>query len=342
MFAFNGYFIGFSIISIMLIIAGIILGLGIALNEKTLKEFGKSELFQSLINGAILSSLFFIFSKGGLITSMINNIVLKTSTSLSCPGFESTNYAICFAYNFLTGLNGFAINGVHFLSLFNEVSVMLLSISSIYVIIALIASLKFNFIIGISLSTVFTPLLSVLNHVLTSLVFSLLSIEVQAYLLKFAGIVSISILLPIGIILRTFYFTRRLGGTIIAISIGFFCIFPLTYLLNAQLIYSYSSDTFLLNNLLQNTSQLKSNVLNQTSLTSNSIPLQFITTLNTNITNFLNYFWNKINKIISELALIIIEIFFLPVLSLILTMVSIREFAKILGTEISFGKFDLF
>ncbi len=342
MFPFNGYFIGFSIISIMLAIAGIVLGLGIALNEKSLKEFGKSELFQSIINGVLLSTLFLIFSKNGLITSIINNIVLKTSTSLSCPGFESTNYAICFAYNFLTSLNGFIINGVHFFSLFTQVSTMLISISSIYVILALISSLKFNFIIGISLSSIFTPVLSVLSNIITTLVFSLLSIEVQAALLKFAGIVSINLLLPIGIILRTFYFSRRLGGTIIAISIGFFCIFPLTYLLNAQLVYSYSSNTSLLNSFLQSTSQLKTSIINQTPTTSNSISQQFITTIDTAVTNFSNYFWNMINNIINELALMIVEIFFLPLLSLILTIASIRELAKILGSEISFGKFDIF
>lgn len=342
MFLFNGYFIGFSIISIMLVIAGIILGLGIALNEKNLKEFGKSELFQSIINGVLLSSLFLIFSKNGLITDIINNIVLKASTTLSCPGFESTNYAICFAYNFLTGLNGFVINTVHFFSLFTEISTMLISISSIYVILALISSLKFNFIIGISLSSIFTPILSVLSSVITTLVFSLLSIEVQAALLKFAGIISINVLLPIGIILRTFYFTRRLGGTIIAIAIGFFCIFPLTYLLNAQLVYSYSSNTSLSNSFLQNTTQLKSNILNQIPTTSNSISQQFITILDASITNFSSYFWNMINNIINELAIIIVEVFFLPLLSLILTIVSIREFAKVLGSEISFGKFDIF
>lgn len=343
MIFFSGYYIGFTIITIMIAIAGIILGLGIALNEKQLKEFGKSELFQSIINGALLSTLFIIFSKNGLITNLINNIVSNASSTLSCPGFESVNYAICFAYNFLTSINGFIINGAHFLSLLTTVSSMLISISSLYVILALISSLKFNFIIGLSLSSVFTPLLSILSSIISTLVFSLLSIEVQAALLKFAGIASISILLPIGLVLRTLYFTRRLGGTIIAISIGFFCIFPLTYLLNAQLVYSYSSNTSILNGLLQNSSQLKTKLLNPVPISNNSsISQNFILSVSNSITSFSNYFWSIINSVINEVALIIVEIFFLPLLSLVLTIVSIRELAKILGSEISFGKFDIF
>lgn len=340
--AFDIYYIALSIIAIMISIAGIVLGIGIALNEKSLKEFGKSELFQSLINGIILSSLFVIFNKNGLITNLINNIISKSSTSLSCVGFESANYAICFAYNFLTGLNGFTINSVHFASLFSQVSGMLMSISSIYVILALISSLKFNFIIGIGLSAVFTPLLSVLSSIITTLVFSLLSIEVQAALLKFAGITAIAVLLPIGIVLRTFYITRKLGGSIIALAIGLFCIFPLTYLLNAQLILSYTSNTNLAN-LLESASQLKTNIVGGTSsISANSISQGFITSISQAISNFSSYFWSIINDIINDIAVIIVEVFFLPLLSIMLTIISIREIAKILGSEISFGKFDIF
>ncbi len=338
---FGSYYIALSIIAIMISVAGIVLGLGIAMNEKSLKEFGKSELFQSFVNGAIVLSLVAIFSKNGLITQIINNIVLKSSASLSCTGFETYNYAICFAYNFLTGINGFTVNSVHFASLFTQISGMLAAVSSVYVAIALISSLKFNFVIGISLSAIFTPLLSVLGNIITTIVFSMLSIEVQAALLKFAGITSITILLPIGIVLRTFYFTRKLGGAIIALSIGLFCVFPLTYLLNAQLIFSYTSGTGL-TKLAQSTSQLKNSIITSAGSATNSTSQGFVSSVDHAISGFSSYFWVEVNSIISEIALIIVEVFFLPALSVMLTIISIREMAKILGSEISFGKFDIF
>ncbi|MCL4381005.1 MAG: hypothetical protein M1331_03025 [Candidatus Marsarchaeota archaeon] len=339
--AFGSYYIALSIIAIMMGVAGIILGIGIALNEKSLKEFGKSELFQSFVNGAIVLGLVAVFSKNGLITQIINSIVLKSSTSLSCAGFEAYNYAICFAYNFLTGINGFAVNGVHFASLFAQISGMLAAVSSVYVAIALISSLKFNFIIGISLSAIFTPLLSVLGSIITTIVFSMLSIEVQAALLKFAGIASITILLPIGIVLRTFYFTRKLGGAIIALSIGLFCIFPLTYLLNAQLISSYASSTGLAG-LVQSTSQLKASVINSAGSATNSTSQGILASLDQAVSGFSSYFWGAMNSVINEIALVIVEVFFLPALSIMLTIISIREMAKILGSEISLGRFDIF
>ena len=49
-----------------------------------------------------------------------------------------------------------------------------------------------------------------------------------------------------------------------------------------------------------------------------------------------------IQSIVDYLALLIVEVVFLPLLSIILTIISARELARIMGSEISFGRFDVF
>ena len=53
--------------------------------------------------------------------------------------------------------------------------------------------------------------------------------EVQKQFLAIIGAYAFALFLPAGLILRMFFATRRLGGTIIAGSIGFFVIYPLVF-----------------------------------------------------------------------------------------------------------------
>ena len=167
-------------------------------------------------------------------------------------------------------------------------------------------------------------------------------------MLKFISMVAIPILLPIGIVLRTVYVTRRLGGAIMAISIGLFAVFPLTYVLNASLASSYLTglnngtisnfitiETSANNNLITKATQINSSVgFGQAS----GIVASFTAGIDELVVGFEGF----INQLTSIIALIIIEVFFLPVFSLILTAISIRELARILGSEISFGRLYIF
>jgi hypothetical protein len=69
------YEISVALIAIMLSIAGIVLGMGFAIDDKKLKEFGRSEIYQCLINGIIVGSLIIAFSSNGIVTHLINNTV---------------------------------------------------------------------------------------------------------------------------------------------------------------------------------------------------------------------------------------------------------------------------
>lgn len=337
-----GYNVAVSVIAIMISAGGILFGLGYATDNLKLKSFGRDELVQSFINGAIVGALFLFFSPSGLGVSMINGIVSSSHASATCQGYMSSNYAICFAYNYLVGIRPVAINNASYPSLLDSSLGLLLPVSGLYMILGVISSTQLNLgIASVSFSTILAPVLSQEDFIMTALTFAVISIYTQSALLEVISVVAIPLLLPVGLILRTFYPTRRLGGTAIAIAIGLFAIFPLTYLLDAQITASYSS------------------AINQTSVGAFTVQAQGVEgglfsasasntisgpigSLINGVSGLASSFTGLIKQLIDLLAVILVQVFFFPVLSAILTITSIRELAKVLGSEVSLGKFDIF
>ena len=315
----------------MLAIAGIILGIGYALDDKKLKEFGKSEIYQSIINGVIVSALIVAFSTGGFFMVLINNLAGGASISATCEQAMSGNYAICFAYNYLVGVQPVTVNGVAYPTLI-ETSVGLLTPTSLlYTGLSILSSVKLNLgVLSIGLSSSLNPLLTALDYIIEVLTAAIIAIEVQGILLKFVTIIAIPVLLPIGIVLRTFYFTRRLGGAIMAISIGLFSVFPLTYVLNASLASSYFNNLTngTVNTFITSETSANNNILNRAGQVTNvngSVNTGVVSYFLSGINGLVQSFDNSINQLTNIVALIIIEVFFLPAFSIILTAISIRS-----------------
>lgn len=337
---FQGYDIAMGLVSIMIAASGIIIGLGTAIDDRKLKELGRSELYQAIINGVIVGALFVAFSPGGLATGLINSMSANVSAG-SCAGTLSQNYAICFAHNFLVGLSPITVNNRSYPTIMDSALGVLTPAIAIYSIVSFIASIKLSaVVVSVSFNAMLQPVLNLLNYVISAMSMTLASLEVQGILLEFIAGTALPVLLPIGLVLRTFYFTRRLGGAIIAITIALFAVFPLTYVLDAQLVASYStSNSNVLSSVLANSTQAKANI---TGSLSANMSDSVLTGLSNGVTALSSYVEQGIGSFSSMVAMIIVEAFLLPAFSIILTVISARELAKIFGSEISFGKFDIF
>ncbi len=337
-----GYNIDIYALSIMIAIGGILLGLGYAFDDINLKKYGKKELLESLVNGIIIGTLVLAFGQGGIIYNVMESTVTSVSPDLNC-GAMSNNYAICFAYNFLINPAYISIMGKSYPSLIDDSLGLLIPISAIYTVLGIIASMSFSLgVISITLHSVMAPLLSVGRDIIEILTFANISIYTQAALLKVISLVSLPLLMPIGIILRSFYFTRRLGGSIIALTLGLFAVLPMMYLLNAVIIsdYSTASASSIATQSLGTATNFESSIFSD--VMANSAAGKGAISFYSSLANFIKEMNQFFESIVNALALLIIEIVFLPILSIIMTIISTRELARILGTEISFGKFDIF
>lgn len=340
-----GYDIAISIIAIMISIGGIILGIGYSLSNKKLKEFGYDEIFQSVINGIIVGVLFISFIPNGIIFNSINGIMDSSSVSATCQNYMSENYAICFSYNYLIGMNPIYIHGKQFPSLLTDSKNLLIPVSVVYASVAVINSMEINLLIAtINLNGIFNPILKETGLIIRATITAIIGIYVQSILLNIISVIAIPILLPIGIVLRTFYPTRKMGGAIMAIAIGLFAVFPLTYLLDANITYNFTNTMSINQNVDSFTlglNNIKNDVINAQSKNLSTIN-PIIGKISSLTKNIFSSFYNWIKKVLDVFALLIIEIFVLPIFSLIITIISIKELASILGSEISLGKFDIF
>ncbi|MCW6159843.1 MAG: hypothetical protein LVQ95_02000 [Candidatus Micrarchaeales archaeon] len=349
---FAGYDIAIALVGVMLAVFGIVLGLGIATNDRKLKELGRNEIYQAIINGAIIGSLFIAFSQNGIVSQILSGAVNSTSASVHCSEPMENNAALCFAYTYLTSPSQIQVGSGTAPTLFDSDISLLIPVTLLAVIVGLVSSLGFSFIIQVSLSSALAPIVHQLNYIVSALTFALIGIEVQGALMLFISIVAIPMLLPIGMVLRSFFATRKLGGAMMAIAIGLSTVFPLTYVLDFQMSQSYSSASVnsivnstitsaqnFQSSLLGETGSMTSNSANATNSTSGQSQVLSITSLAVDFVKGGSAFFQQVTD---EISLLIVQVFFFPIFSIILTVISIRELATILGSEISLGKFDIF
>ncbi|MGC8648750.1 MAG: hypothetical protein ACP5UN_00825 [Candidatus Micrarchaeia archaeon] len=348
------------IIAMMITIGGIIYGIGYALDNRKIKEFAFKELTQSFINAAILFVLFSAFSQVGIITQVMNQVIGNLPSSiLAFCGPIAYNYGLCTAYNYLVGPQPFYVGNL----LVSPLSIQILNILSYlipaYLLIGTVSTIGLSAIIISVKLTAFSIFLGPLKMAIEVLSTTLIALFIQATIINVIGIIT-PYLLYIGLTLRTFYFSRRLGGAILALAIGFFVVFPLTYLMNIEIMNSvtpYVSSTTLQSTLLNFSEGLVSFSINTelqivdgsaatnsiiSSVLNKKLDLPILNNIISESENAAITFEYIIKFIMDLLSDLILEIILLPLLSVILTIISIRELARILGSEISFGRFDLF
>src|SRR5271157_3810571 len=169
-----GFGISVLLVGIMLTIAGFVLGIGYVINDKRLKEFGKEEIIQSVINGALVGGMIAMFVSGGPVDSVINSIVMGNGTTMSCSSFLAGNSAICFAYDYLVGSGTYTFLGVSHTSILTSLTSLIVVLLGTYAVLGL-------------LKAFLSPLLSLIQSAVQALGAAAVSVTVQASVLAFVA-----------------------------------------------------------------------------------------------------------------------------------------------------------
>ncbi len=313
-----GYSIAVWTVSVMISVSGIALGLGYALNSKRLKEFGKGELLQSIINGALVGSLMAVFAANGIASQLIASMAMANNTSISCTGALATNPAICFAYNYLVDPTPYTFMGHTNLSILEISTSLLLLLYALYALLGV-------------LSQFLAPVLAQIKYATQIISTAAISATVQATVLSLSAATAITFILPLGIILRTFYPSRKLGGLLMALAIGIYVVLPLSYVFDATLAYGFTSTIG--KNMAQIT--ITSNTIQQDA-PSNAIAQGIIPDLLSFTNSILSLLSNTINLVLNEAAYLVVYAFVLPLFSVAITAISVKELAELLGSDASF------
>jgi len=199
---FPGVEIAVIIVTASILLAGIMMGLGKALGYKRIESFGVEELIQSIVNAAIIGSFAAIIELVAVISGTI--------VTPSCSEGNVVEQLRCT----LTGLN----DGIFLM--FQEL-VRTLNILGFY------QSISLDF--GAFAIAPFENLASVsaaLSAQLLSINAIIILVGLNIQIAEFVGANALGLLFPIGLVLRTLFATRKVGGFLIALSIGLYLFYP--------------------------------------------------------------------------------------------------------------------
>lgn len=113
----------------------------------------------------------------------------------------------------------------------------------------------------------------------------------------------------------------------------------MSYVMNANILSSYSTNASnsTITQLSGSAYNVEGQILSSNSKTSSSV----IGAISNAITSISSGFSSIVNTVIGLISYFIIAAFILPAFSMILTVVSIKELSSLLGSEISFGLFNM-
>jgi len=199
--------------TISILLGGILFGIGLGFGIKRIRIAGQEEIFQGIISAAMA---------GGIITFSLFIESIASSTLPPafppCPSFAGQNSTNSF---YLCNLEALSNAYLYLGDYLSTSSNILGFISSVKISFDSVSAQPFFALESFS-SFLFT--LSSYSYLIHSLAF----MELQLF--DAINKSAILVLLPAGILLRTFFATRKLGAACMALSVSFYLFYPLFFL----------------------------------------------------------------------------------------------------------------
>jgi len=199
---FIGMSVAVIIVTASIAFAGILIGVGRAFGYRRLEGFGIEELVQSVINAAIIGGLASVIA---LISGVSTSLVSASCGTGDAPAQLSCTLSGVKAAMF--GMFQEAVKAANLLGYYQ--------------------SLSLNF--GAFSIQPFTNL-SAMSNILAGQLFTmqllLMLLELNIQMLNFVAQNSLMLLLPAGLVLRTLFATRKAGGFMIGLAIGLYLFYP--------------------------------------------------------------------------------------------------------------------
>jgi hypothetical protein len=199
---FIGVEIAVIVVTASILFAGLLIGLGRAFSYKRIENFGVEELVQSVVNAAIIGAFAGIIE---LINAVSSNVVSET-----CGAGDAIAQLICTIKNAELSL----------FSMFGE-------LSQLSQTLGYYQSLSLDFTsYSIQPFANLSGLSDILLSQLLSLEVLLVLLNLNLEILTFIAQNALLLLFPVGLVLRTFFATRKLGGFLISLSLGLYILYP--------------------------------------------------------------------------------------------------------------------
>ena len=201
-------------VGITALLHGMLYGFGVAINSQHLQRYAKSELIQTAATAVILVALLgmleqaFALAAGfGQITCSLNNEIITDPIEADMCYTQDVLNKVKKAYDAAFDADGNAMKESYYSFSFSF----------------------FGFPIWIgSLDDSIYKEIETYHSICYLSVNLMIALSAKMFLLKYIQENMLAFFLPVGIILRTFHFTRGIGAFFIAVAIAFFFIYPIT------------------------------------------------------------------------------------------------------------------
>ena len=178
----------------------------------------------------------------------------------------------------------------------------------------------------------FQPLVNIINLFMNGIMMCIIAAIAQITVLKFIEAGVLSILLPAGVVCRSFPFTRQFGSALIAIALGLFIIYPLMLVVDDAIMGSKSRNP---NDVGREDYSLFDSLKDQLPgaiagmfLSGGFFAPQAIEQI---LEALMNYF---INGPIVGIGQVALAAFILPAINGVIFVAAVRDLSKLLGQEV--------
>jgi len=336
----------------MLVLVGISYLFSKIMRNRKLEDWSKDELVQVLINAALVGGLVLLFApQSGIIVKVFDSLVPSETISIPvwnasagngtssvpvnlavCPGVTSGS-VLCFAYGYLFGLETQIVNLVGGLLI---TSTLLDIIAKIAIDLIIVEITPFG---GL------TSIVQVINASVQSLMFLGAIVGAEVALLVFIDFAALKVFLPLGVVLRCFFGTRRLGGMLIALALGTYFVFPLSIALNAIAVQGAMLNSFdpliKLFTTVQGVSPSSTSVFGSANPMSSDVWKDYMASSAKQSQALIDAIGAVPTVLITAISMYVVQIIFLPVLSIMITVIAIKEMAGLFGSEVNLSKFEV-
>lgn len=299
-------------------LSGIIIGLGIALGSKKLLNRGKEELIQGMLSAALV----------GLFMSLITSTDTVALSLL--PPVEGATGSV----SYLTTLFS------HTLTTVDTVTAKLVECSHI---LHYIASIKVNLnVVEVKPFNSLDNLGSLLDGQVKIFNGIRMLTSAEILFLEFVETTTLTVFLPVGLALRAFFMTRKIGGALLAIGLGFYLVYPLVMLTGTSFVTIDDASTEELNDNIDDFINDYKDVALFPDLNNEGAVIDMVNAISEGGSKgyIVERTYQLINEVSSFAADLIFFLVILPLLSLVITVYSIYELSRVFGGEIIASSFD--
>jgi hypothetical protein len=301
-----------SVVALSIVLSGILIGIGRAIGSHKVEYFGREELIQAIINAALVGAY-------ATVTVTAAEISKEMVSGSSCDAGDAISNLECV-------YSGISANAYGILTQALSIHNLVGYYQSIIINFSQISVQPLSYLSSVSL---------LLEGQILTLQQLLLLSEINIQLLSFFGPQLLAFFFPLGLVFRAFFSTRKLGGFLIALSIGLYLLYPSLVLVFPQPVFN-ESQAFL-EGVNSNPAYSKIPILDLNNNSAVATKFDNMTSL-TNVTNtttadFTGDLTESVQHISSVNSSLIIFVFLAPVFSLLITLIFIKEVTDIFGGE---------